>query len=217
MKIIIYGVGKMAEFIWYCFTNDTAHEVVGFCYDEQYTEDRTTLFGLPVMPFQRAIERFSVADHVFHVAIGQNTGRYRAFGLVRDAGFGFASYLSTKANYWPDLVMGENVFIDQACIIQPFVTIGDNSMLIGARIGHHSSIGNHVLLSGTVLAGNVTIEDYSFLGINSGIKEGVTIAEANIISSGTFINKNTKPNSLIYIDRSLLKTAISKRITLFNR
>lgn len=217
MKVVIYGVGRMAEFIYYSFRNDSAYDVVAFCVDDDYMEEsRQYLFECPVLNFADTKAKFPPHQYLMHIAVGRNNAREVIFNKVRDAGYSFANYICSRANVWPDLKIGENVFIDQASVVQPYVTIGDNCMLIGARIGHHSRICSHSLLSGTALAGSVTIDSNSFLGLNSGVKEGVRVGKHNIIGAGCFISKDTKDGSLIYQERSVQRVVLSRNVVLFH-
>jgi len=217
MKVVIYGVGRMAEFIYYSFQNDSAYDIVAFCVDNEYLEEsKPYLFNCPVLSFADTKVQFPPREYLMHIAVGRNNAREVIFNKVREAGYSFANYICSRASVWPDLKIGHNVFIDQASVVQPYVTIGDNCMLIGARIGHHSCIGSHSLLSGTALAGSVTIDSNSFLGLNSGVKEGVRVGKHNIIGAGCFISKDTKDGSLIYQERSVQRVVLSRNIVLFN-
>lgn len=218
MKVVIYGTGKMAEFICYSFNNDSPHEVVAFCVDEAYVpEPGTTLLGLPILSFYQVSEQYPKEDYLMHIAIGRNSARESLYYKVKEAGYGFANYISSKANLWPDLIVGQNIFIDQCCDIQPFVKVGNNCMLIGARIGHHSTIGDNVLLSGNILAGNVTVGNNSFLGINSSVKEDVFIGNNNIIGAGVFVTKNTEEDVIISNPPTIQRIGDAKRFTLFHK
>ncbi|NII82531.1 MULTISPECIES: hypothetical protein [unclassified Pedobacter] len=218
MKVIIYGIGKMAEFICYSFMNDSDYNVVAFCVDDVYAPPAgNTLQGLPILSFEQVIKDFSPESHKIHIAIGRNSARESVYHRVSQAGYSFANYVSSKANIWPELMFGHNTFIDQCCDIQPFVTIGNNCMLIGARIGHHSTIGNNVLLSGNILAGNVNIGNNSFLGINSAVKEDITIGSHNIIGAGVFINKNTEDYAIVSNGSVPQRIGDSKRFVMFNK
>lgn len=218
MKVVIYGTGKMAELICYSFNNDSSYEVVAFCVDNEYVPPTgTRLLGLPVLSFDQAQVDFPKDHYKIHIGIGRNSARESAYYKALKAGYSFANYVSSKAMIWPDLVVGNNVFIDQACNIHPFVTIGNNCMLIGARIGHHSTIKNNVLLSGNILAGNVTIGHNSFLGINSSVKEDICVGNNNIIGAGVFITKNTEDDALITNPVVTHRVGDSKRILMFNK
>ncbi|MBB2151281.1 acetyltransferase [Pedobacter gandavensis] len=218
MKVVIYGSGKMAEFICYSFNNDSPDEVVAFCVDNAYVpEMETKLMGLPILSFEQALVQYPKDKYLMHIAIGRNNARESIFHKVRESGYRFANYISSRANVWPDLKVGENVFIDQFCAIHPFVQIGDNCMLIGARIGHHTTIKDNVLLSANILAGNVTVGNNSFLGINSSVKEDVCIGRNNVIGAGVFITKDTEDNMLISNPETPHRIGNSKRITLFHK
>ncbi len=218
MKVIIYGTGKMAEFICYSFMNDSDYNVVAFCVDDAYVPPAgDTLLGLPILSFAQVLKDFPPESHKMHIAIGRNSARESVYQKVSETGYSFANYISSKANVWPDLVFGHNTFIDQCCDIQPFVTIGNNCMLIGARIGHHSTLGNNVLLSGNILAGNVTIGNNSFLGINSAVKEDITIGGHNIIGAGVFINKHTEDYAIVSNATVPQRIGDSKRFVMFNK
>ncbi|WP_316820652.1 acetyltransferase [Pedobacter gandavensis] len=218
MKVVIYGTGKMAEFICYSFNNDSSYEVVAFCVDDAFVPPLgTELLGLPILSFEQVVLQCPKKDHCMHIAIGRNDVREIIYHKVKDAGYTFANYISSKANVWPDLLVGQNVFIDQCCDIQPFVVIGNNCMLIGARIGHHSTIMDNVLLSGNILAGNVTVGSNSFLGINSSVKEDVFIGRRNVIGAGVFITKNTDDDLLISNPSTPHRIADSRKFTLFHK
>ncbi|WP_316811941.1 acetyltransferase [Pedobacter heparinus] len=218
MKVIVYGTGKMAELICYSFDYDSPHKVVAFCVDDVYVpEAGSRLLGLPILSFDQVREAYPNDSHLMHIAIGRNGARESAYYKVEEAGYSFANYISSKANLWPNLAIGKNVFIDQACDIHPFVTIGNNCMLLGARIGHHSTIKDNVLLSGNILAGNVTVGSNSFLGIHSTVKEDVCIGTNNIIGAGVFINRNTEDYALVTNVPILQKVSDSKRFLMFNK
>lgn len=218
MRIVIYGTGKMAEFISYALNNDSPHEVVAYCVDNEYVPPPgTMLTGLPVISFDQLLSDYPKENYLVHIAIGRNSARETIFSKVHKAGYSFANYISSKATVWPDLIIGKNVFIDQACHIHPFVTVGNNCMLIGARIGHHSTIMSNSLLSGSTIAGNVSVGHNSFLGINSSVKEDVFIGNNNIIGAGVYVTKNTDDNALITNPSISRRVGDSTRIKMFSK
>lgn len=218
MKIVIYGSGKMAELTCYYFTNDSEYEVVAFCVDDAYVPAKnSSLLGLPLLGFKQVVDKYPKESHKIHVAIGRNSAREITCKKVSENGYSFANYVSSKASVWPDLVIGQNTFIDQCCDIHPFVTIGDNCMLMGTRLGHHSIIKNNVLISGSTLAGNVTVGNNTFLGINSAVKEDVCIGSHNIIGASVFINKDTEDYAIISNSTVPKRIGDSKRFMMFSK
>ncbi len=87
-------------------------------------------------------ERFPPADHYVFVAIGygkMNRLRAEKFAAVKTLGYECARYVSSKAFTWPGLTMGENAFIMEANVVQPFASIGANTIIwSGNHIGHHA-------------------------------------------------------------------------------
>ncbi|TGE14692.1 acetyltransferase [Hymenobacter elongatus] len=218
MEVIIYGIGNQAEMTHYLFTHDSPHEVVAFCVDSAYlTSTTATFFGLPVVAFEELTTYYPAARYQLHIAIGQIRARRRVFEAAKAQGYSFASYISSKAQTWPDLVVGEHVFIDPVTIIHPFVTFGDNIISIGCRIGHHSHIGSHILISSTTLGGNVTIGDGTFIGMGSIINEDVVIGRNNIIGSGCLIGKRTEDNAVYSGQYTQKRLVTADRVALFRK
>lgn len=77
--------------------------------------------------------------------------------------------------------------------IQPFVEIGNDVIIwSGNHIGHDVRIQDHCFISShVVLAGHVKVGEYSFLGINSTIRDNVVIEKECVIGAGALISKNT--------------------------
>ncbi|AMM51536.1 hypothetical protein TH61_10620 [Rufibacter sp. DG15C] len=198
-KAIIIGTGKLAEYVYMALTHDSLYEVEAFSVEAAFNGHSNTLFGLQIITLESLLESHPPGQfHVF-IAVGNNALRERLFKKVKAMGFTCLSYLSSRAVLWPDLVCGENVLVTELSGVQPFVTIGDNSILFGARVGHHSVIGNHTLISGCTLAGNVKVGDSTFIGLNVAVKENINIGEANIIGMGSIIVNDTS-NGEVYLN-----------------
>ena len=135
--------------------------------------------------------------------------RKKKYDLGKQMGYRFISYISSKATVWQPELIGENCFIFEDNTIQPFVRIGDNVVMwSGNHIGHHSQIGSHVFVtSHVVISGHVTIEPYTFLGVNSAVRDGITIAEGTLVGMGAVINKNTEAYG-VYTTASAQKKSI---------
>jgi UDP-3-O-[3-hydroxymyristoyl] glucosamine N-acyltransferase len=120
------------------------------------------------------------------------------------------SYVSTKATIWPGLKVGENCFIYENNVIQPYVEIGNNVILwSGNHIGHHSIIDDHCFLaSHIVVSGGVHIEPYCFIGINATLRDHITIGSHSLIGAGALIMKDTDPRS-VYTGQDARKAAVT--------
>jgi acetyltransferase-like isoleucine patch superfamily enzyme len=213
-RVIIYGIGSFAEYAAYLFQNDTDYEVAGFCLEGQYLSlinKKEEQLTQGYLIYEDLNEHFTGEFHVF-IAVGDNVLRQRLFLLGLKLNYVFANYISSKAIFWPDLKLGCNIFIGEGSAVSTMVEIGDNSFIIGGRLGHHSSVGKHVLLSGCIIGGNTRIEDLSFLGLNAAVSQNVTIGERNIIGMNTTITKNTKPGSVYTLKGTKLRKMSSDKI-----
>ena len=107
--------------------------------------------------------------------------------------------ICSKAVVWGDLTAGDNVFVFENNVIQPYATIGYDTILwSGNQIGHDAIIGNHCFLASHVaVSGHVTVEDYCFIGVNATIRDGITIGAGSVIGAGAVITKHVAPGSVM--------------------
>jgi sugar O-acyltransferase (sialic acid O-acetyltransferase NeuD family) len=191
MKVILFGIGKFAEYVSYILTHESEFKVCGFCVDKEFIPDSKHLMGLPICDFENVHQKFPPEDFKLFVAVGYNKLRKEKIKTAKEKGYHFISFLSENAILFDDLKYGENVFVSEDSIIQPFTSLGEGTIVLGGRIAHHSNIGKNVLLSCSTLGANTTVKDNSFLGLNSLVKPNVIIGENNIIGMGAIIEKNT--------------------------
>jgi acetyltransferase-like isoleucine patch superfamily enzyme len=96
------------------------------------------------------------------------------------------------------IVIGNNVFINQRCIIRKNVTIGNN-VSIGPNVSLMSDtheIGDSSRRAGESKYPPINIGDGCWIGANSLILGGVTIGEGTIIAAGSVVNKDCEPNGV---------------------
>ena len=217
-KVIICGLGKQAELTHHFFTHDSDDTVVAFCVEAAYFAQAPTHFvGLPVVAFDTLAQHFPPADYCLHIAIGQNPARQRLFEQAKATGYSFASYVATDLRIWPSIVLGEHVFIDQFTRLHPFVTVGDNTILAGALIGHHARIGSHCLISSCILGGSVSVGDHTFIGMGATVNEKTHIGHHNIIGSGCLITRSTPDNAVYSAPPTKQRAVPADRFKLFAR
>jgi sugar O-acyltransferase (sialic acid O-acetyltransferase NeuD family) len=130
------------------------------------------------------------------VAIGftrRNRARSEIYYECKNKGYELISYVNSKAVLWDEVPMGDNCFIFENNVIQPFVRIGSNVIIwSGNHIGHHSVIGNHCFIaSHAVISGNCTIEDGCFIGVNATLMDGIRVARNSLIGAGALILHDT--------------------------
>ena len=200
-KLIIFGVEDFAQLAFEYFTHDSDYEVVAFTVDGSYIS-ATELQGLPVVPFEELEQTFPAAQHDVYAAIvyGKlNRIRQELCSRIKEKGYKLASYISSQAFIWHNVVIGEHCFIFEDNTIQPFVKIGDNVVMwSGNHIGHHSTIGDHCFLtSHVVVSGWCDIGTHCFIGVNSTLANNTHIGNACWIGHGTVVSGDVPEQSLV--------------------
>lgn len=200
-KLIIFGVEDFAQLAFEYFTHDSDYEVVAFTVDGSYIST-AELHGLPVVPFEELEQKFPAAQHDVYAAIvyGKlNRVRQELCSRIKEKGYNLASYISSRAFVWRNVVIGEHCFIFEDNTIQPFVKIGDNVVMwSGNHIGHHSTIGDHCFLtSHVVVSGWCDIGTHCFIGVNSTLANNTHIGDACWIGHGTVLSGDVPKQSLV--------------------
>jgi sugar O-acyltransferase (sialic acid O-acetyltransferase NeuD family) len=203
-KVVVFGNNQTASHTYFYLTHDSPYEVAAFTADGEYIQE-DTLFGLPVVPFEDVESIYAPDDYKMSIPITfRNLNKLRAqkYHEAKAKGYQLISHISSKSTTWPGLVIGDNCFIYENCVIQAFAEIGNNVVIApGCVIGHHSVIKDHCFLAAhTVVLGSVTVEPYCFLGANCTINNNITIARECVVGAGAFINKSTREKG-IYIGK----------------
>ncbi len=188
-QVLIFGIKDIASLAHLYLTEDSAHDVAAFCVTRPFLPAYPEFEGLPIVPFEDVEREFSPEKFLFFAPMywhEMNGVRQRVYRQIKEKGYQFVTYLSSRATVLPETSVGENCFILENNTIQPYVTIGDNVILwSGNHIGHHSTISNHVFISShVVLSGNCSVGDNSFLGVNATIKDNTVIAKGALSQWG---------------------------------
>jgi sugar O-acyltransferase (sialic acid O-acetyltransferase NeuD family) len=215
-EVVLFGDRQVADLAHYYLTHDSDREVVAFTVDGPHL-NAATLRGLPIVPFEDVQTRYPPDDFDMFVAIGSarmNKLRESKYHEAKDLGYELITYVSSEARSWPDGVIGDNCFILENSVIQPFAAIGNNVVMwSGCHIGHHSRIGDHCFLSPqVVVASNVEIEPNCLFGVNATIRDGITIARECLVGAGALIMKDTEPRQIYVGQRSTLLPMPSDRL-----
>jgi sugar O-acyltransferase (sialic acid O-acetyltransferase NeuD family) len=195
-KVVIFGTGDIGELAHFYLDNDSSHEVVAFCADGEFI-DASEYRGLPVVPFEEVVRQYPPDDFDMFVALSYaklNEVRAQKYHEAKDKGYDLISYVCSRSVMWGDTEIGDNCFIFENQTIQPFVKIGNNvTMWSGNHIGHGSTIGDHCFMtSHVVVSGHVKIGEYSFLGVNATLRDGMTLAPRTVVGAGATVVKDTE-------------------------
>lgn len=216
-KIVVFGLGDIAQLANYYFDIDSNYEVVAFTVDADYLKDEFE--GKPVIAFEEVESKYPTSEYKMFIALSyaqMNKLRELKYNEAKAKGYELVSYVSSKCSYLSQFKHGDNCFILEDNTIQPFVKIGDNVTLwSGNHIGHHSTIeSNNFISSHVVVSGHCTIKTNCFLGVNAAIGHQVTIGKETLLGAGAVVSKNTDEKSIYVPSRSVKLDKTSDKISL---
>jgi sugar O-acyltransferase (sialic acid O-acetyltransferase NeuD family) len=198
--VVIFGTGDFAQVARVYLDRDSDRRVVAFTVDSNYVGDGE-LNGLPVVPFETLTESHAPTTHDMLVAIGfsrVNRARAEVYDRCKTHGYDLISYVSSRATVVGDLEVGDNCFVFEENVLQPFVRLGNDVVLwSGNHIGHHARVGDHTFVaSHAVVSGRVTIGERCFVGVNATFRDGITVADDCVIGAGALIMGDTVPGGV---------------------
>ncbi len=195
--LVLVGAGEFAQIACEYFEHDSDYNVVAFSVEHEYLKDQQ-LAGRPVVAYESLEKVYPPSDVDVFVAIpasGLNRLRTRFYQDLKHRGYTLATYVSSRAFVWRNATIGENSFIFEGNVIQPFVRIGNNCILwSGNHVGHRTVVHDHVFVaSHAVISGYCDIGSSSFIGVNATFNDGITVAFDNVIGAGALVTRNTEP------------------------
>jgi sugar O-acyltransferase (sialic acid O-acetyltransferase NeuD family) len=215
-KLVLFGTRQIAEVLGWYFANDSDYRIVAYTVDAEYLAEGT-FQGLPVVAFEEVARAYPPEEHAMFVAVSyakMNTIRAAKYRAAKALGYRLASHVSPRASVWRGLPLGDNSFIMENNVVQPFSRIGSDTLLwAGNHIGHHSTIGDHCFLaSHIVVSGGVTIGEHCFIGVNATLRDGITVADRCLIGAGALIMADTQAEQVFIATPTAASRVPSSRL-----
>jgi acetyltransferase-like isoleucine patch superfamily enzyme len=195
--IVIFGAGDAAQLMKFYLEWCGEHRVVGFTVDADRLGAKT-FEKLPLVAWEDLEKHFPPAAVQLFAPISYaklNTVRQQRFLDGRARGYRFISFIHPKATYYGTPV-GENCLILEASYIHPFSEIGDNVMVWGGVVSHHTRIADHCFLTSAIVMANTTLGPRCFVSF-SDVIDGVTIGEACVIARRAYVTTSLPPNTVV--------------------
>ena len=198
--LVLVGAGEFAQIACEYFEHDSDYDVVAFSVERDYLV-QPTLAGRPVVAFETLEADYPPADVDVFVAVPSsqlNRLRTRLYREAKRRGYRLATYVSSRAFVWRNAEVGENSFIFEGNVIQPFVRVGSNCILwSGNHVGHRTVVRDNVFIaSHAVISGYCEIGESSFVGVNTTFNDHVKVAPDNVIGAGALVTRDTEPGRI---------------------
>jgi len=199
--VVIFGVGAFAQVAEVYLRKDSPREVLGYTVDGEYVTENT-FAGLPVMAFEDLLESHPPDRVDLLIATGfrgVNSVRRGIYERCKELGYEFVKYVSSNAYVMSHEGVGENTFIFEANVIQPFVEIGSNVVVwSGNHLGHHCRIGDHCFIaSHAVISGHVVVGEMSFIGVNATMRDGIELGPKCVIGAGAVVLRDQEEGTVL--------------------
>jgi sugar O-acyltransferase (sialic acid O-acetyltransferase NeuD family) len=217
-KVIIFGLGDIAQIANYYLNTDSEHEIAAFTVDRDYMT-QSALERKPVIAFDEIEKTFPPSECKMFIALSyaqMNKLREGKYHEAKRKGYELISYVSSNCSWLSQFECGDNCFVFEDNTIQPFVRIGNNVTLwSGNHIGHHSIIHDHNFVSShVVISGHCIVESNCFLGVNAAIGHNVRIARRTLLGVGVNVSKDTEEGGVYVAPRPVKLDKSSDQIKL---
>lgn len=201
MKLLIFGMGEMAQLAHFYFAESGDWEIVGFAADPQFLGDGKSLAGLPTVAFGAATRQFSPKSHCAFVAVSAgdlNHSREDMCQRVEALGYELVSFVHPSTTVASNVEIGRNTFVFEDNTLQPFTKVGNRCILwSGNHIGHRTVIEDDVFVaSHVVISGYCRIGRYSYLGVNSSVADGVNVATETVLGAAALLLADNEPSGI---------------------
>lgn len=148
------------------------------------------------------LDREEISElHVFNGigSIGDQHKRKEIYEIWTRRGYDFPSIIHPLAFVADDVHLAGGVQIMVGSIVQPSVSVGNNSIVnTRSSIDHDCVIGSHVHISpGAVLCGNVHVEDEVHIGAGAIIKQGIRVGKGCIVGAGAVVVNHVSPGTTV--------------------
>ena len=199
-KIIIFGTTVFSKMVARYIEMEQAAEVVAFCADEAYINEKTIL-DKPVIAFEKADYLYPPCEYKFLNTIGytkMNKMREYVSQKCMYKGYELFNYISKKAEIYEKIDGCNNIIMPNA-FVGFGVSMGNNNIIYsGCMLTHDIKIGNNnFLAANSTFGGNVQIGNNCFVGLNATVKNSVKIGNKCLVGAGTYISKDIEDEKVV--------------------
>lgn len=161
------------------------------------------------------ILNFSIEDVILVNGIGAmpyKSLRETVFNRFKNLGYVFATVVADSALVSDYAVLAHGSQIMNRAVINIGSEIGENSIInTSVSVDHDCNIGAHCHLApGTILSGQVVIENHVHIATGVKVINNVTIGRNTIVGVGANITKTVPINTIVYGARSVIKGLSNK-------
>ena|SRR6266481_4778994 len=186
-NLYIWGAGGHGKVVFDCAA--ATGETIAFLDDDPKAQGSLFCERSVFAPLIRL--QVAGAGASFIIAIGDNRVRAARFQTALEYGLPARTIVHPAAVVSRSAAIGEGTVVMAGAVINAGARIGRNCIVnTGAVVEHDCRIGNHVHLAPrSTLAGGVTVDSFSLIGIGAVVIPGVVIGDGAIVGAGAVVVK----------------------------
>lgn len=145
------------------------------------------------------LDKYPVARHAVHVAIGDNVKRAQFVEQALRLGYQMPALIHPESHVELDCTIGPASVICMGALLATEVSIGQGVIVnTGSSIDHEAAVGDYTHIAPkAVIAGRAKIGKGVFVGIGACIAQGLSIGDNSIIGAGSIVLKDVPANTKI--------------------
>lgn len=177
-------------------------EMLGFAFDDDALGPEIN--GFPVLcKTTEAKEKFQKYSDVRFIFSLYRSDKIRERAMLRDSYNipleKYYTFIHPTAYIAKSSQIGLGCVIQSHCVINPNTVIGNhNTFNAACLVGHDTVIGHsNFFAAHTVIGSGLLLKDYIFTGLNSSLKNMVTIENGAIVGMASNVTKNVHENDVV--------------------
>ncbi len=194
-NIIIIGTGGAVSEMMSLFP----YGIKGFLeYPDNYEKYYLRYGNLQHFPILGSIDDYIPAPNdEFVIGMTHIDFRQKVVAIMKAKGAKFPNVIHSSCIIQSE-IKGEGNIVGAWSLIGANVKLGDfNYLTPWCDIGHDCTVGNHNILSATIVCGHCTIGDRNFFGIRSSVVPHIKIGNDSAVHAGVTVDVNIGSNELL--------------------
>ena len=170
--------------------------------------------SMPVLGGDEAILDYPPEEVELVNGVGALPGKSNRWAIADrwySQGYSFASIVDPSAILATNVELAEGVQIMAGAVIQPYVTVGRDTILnTSVSVDHDCTIGNQCHIApGVTLSGEVSLGNRVHVGPGTVVIQGLTIGEGSVIGAGSVVVRDVGSNMKLIQHRNGIAEALS--------
>lgn len=200
MSAAIIGAGPYGE-VYLAYLQEAGIEVAGFL-DDTPEKQNSKICGVPVLGTTDRLEELStIGIDTVYAPLGHNRRRAHYLDRALMCGLKIPSFIHPESYVSSRASIGKAVYILQWTTVQPYVVLGDYTMIDShVAVSHHAVLGKAVFLStGVVTAAKMRLDDYAYIGMGATMVSDKcrVVGEDALIGAGSVVVMDVEPRQVV--------------------